>query len=178
MRINNKTALKITAILSLGMASIIYITFGLFNYMTFGDKIQRNIFCMFPQDSLTTGVSIFYFFIVLMSVPLQTNPCRVYLLNLFNIKYLTENKYQHIRSLASFSILFSAFILATINSSFERFCEKIGGSFSTLMCFIFAGVYYFIAFKHKGFGEKKLMASFVLLYGGLSFLSLFFSTTK
>lgn len=173
MRTNNKTALKITAMLALLTASAVYIAFGLVNYLTFGDAITKNIFETLPGDGMTRGVSVFYFLVVIVSIPLQTNPCRAYLLNMFDVRYSMEEKHWRVRAVASFLILLLAYVLAVMNPNFERFCGRIGGSFSTFMCFIFAGLYYFMAFSHRGFEVKKVMALFVLLYGGCAFLSLF-----
>lgn len=172
MKIHNKTALKITAMLALGTASVVYIVFGLVNYMTFGDKVARNFLGMLPKDGLGTTVSIFYLLVVMMSIPLQTNPCRAYFLNMFNLRYSVQEKYWHLRAATSLFILLISCMLAAMNSDFECFCGMIGGSFSTFMCFIFAGMYYFLAFRHRGLEIKKLMALFVLVYGGAALLSL------
>ncbi|KAH9412298.1 putative amino acid transporter [Ordospora pajunii] len=172
MKTNNKTALKLTTFLVLGTASLTYIVFGLASYLALGDSMKENFFENLP-DRIRNTVAVFYFFVVMMSIPLQTHPCRTYFLNLFGAKYSAERKYRHLRFVTSLFIIAVALIAAMSVSKMERLCEVIGGSFSALMCFGFASVYHFMAFKHRGIEIRKIMPLFVLLYGMAAFASLF-----
>lgn len=172
MKTGDRTALKATTLLVMVVASLVYITFGLTNYLALGDTMKENFFENLPSG-VRSVVSVFYFLVIIMSIPLQTHPCRTYFLDLFDTRYSMDGKYWHLRFVTSLFIILLAFIVAMNVSRMERLCEVIGGSFSTLMCFGFASVYYFMAFWHRGFEVKKLMALFVLLYGVAAFISLF-----
>ncbi|CAD26577.1 putative AMINOACID TRANSPORTER [Encephalitozoon cuniculi GB-M1] len=172
MKVSDKTALKITALLVLVVASLVYIVFGLTNYLALGDSMGENFFEGLPEG-MKNMVPMFYFLVVAMSIPLQTHPCRTYFLDLFDTRYSVDGKYQHLRFVTSLFIMLLSFIIAMNVSKMQKLCEVIGGTFSTLMCFVFASMYYFIAFWNRGFEIKRLMALFVLLYGVAAFASLF-----
>ncbi|KAM0672435.1 hypothetical protein OCOL_000655 [Ordospora colligata] len=172
MKASNKSMLKLTTFLVLSTASLIYIVFGVTSYLAFGDKMKENFFENLPSGIRNT-VAVFYFFVVMMSIPLQMHPCRTYFLNLFGAKYSIEKKYGHLRFVTSLFIMALALVTAMSVNKMERLCEIIGGSFSTLMCFGFASVYHFMAFKHRRLEVRKIMALFVLLYGMAAFASLF-----
>ena len=76
MKINNKTALKIKTMPVLATVSAVYSTFGLFNYLTLGDSITKESFV--SKGSMENIMSTFYLLVILMSIPLQTNPCNAY----------------------------------------------------------------------------------------------------
>ncbi|KAG5859673.1 amino acid transporter [Encephalitozoon hellem] len=175
MMVSDKTALKITVLLVLLVASLVYITFGLTNYLVLGDGMSENFFENIPER-MRNVVAMFYFLVVMMSIPLQTHPCRTYFLDLFDTRYSVDGKYWHLRFVTSIFIILLSFMIAMNVSKMERLCEVIGGSFSTLMCFIFASLYYFIAFWNRGFEMKKITALFVLLYGVAAFTSLFLAS--
>ncbi|AFN82991.1 putative aminoacid transporter [Encephalitozoon romaleae SJ-2008] len=175
MKVSDKAALKITVLLVLLMASLIYITFGLTNYLVLGDGMSENFFENIPEG-MKNIIAMFYFLVVMMSIPLQTHPCRTYFLDLFDTRYSADGKYWHLRFVTSLFIILLSFMIAMNVSKMERLCEIIGGSFSTLMCFVFASLYYFIAFWNRGFEMKKITALFVLLYGVAAFVSLFLAS--
>ncbi|ADM11508.1 putative aminoacid transporter [Encephalitozoon intestinalis ATCC 50506] len=172
MKVNNKTALKMTVFLMLVAASSVYITFGLTNYLVLGNGMKENFFENIPEG-MKSIISMFYFLVVMMSIPLQTHPCRKYFLDLFDTRYSTDGKYWHLRFVTSLFIILLSFIIAMNVSKMEKLCEIVGGTFSALMCFIFGSLYYFIAFWNRGFEVKKILAFFVLAYGVAAFVSLF-----
>jgi amino acid permease len=174
MRISNKLALKLTTLLVFTIASVMYIVFGLFTYITFGEDTPEKFFDTFSGDNVSSFVLVFYFLVVIMSIPLQTHPCRTYMLNMIDSKYSTQEKYWRARSLASFIIVLFAFILSLRETDYNELCRGIGSTFSALMCFVFASLYYLIAFRGTSFETKKAMALYSLVYGCLAIFSFFY----
>jgi amino acid permease len=174
MRISNKLALKLTTLLVFVAASVMYIVFGVATYLTFRESTPDNFFETLSGDNMSSFVLVFYFLVVMMSIPLQTHPCRMYVLNMIDQKYSTQEKHWEIRSLASFIIISSAFLLSLRETDYNELCRGIGSTFSALMCFVFASFYYFIAFRGTGFEMRKIMALYSIAYGGLAILSFFY----
>ncbi|EEQ82148.1 hypothetical protein NCER_101191 [Vairimorpha ceranae BRL01] len=171
MKFYNTQKFKLTALCSFISASIIYLLFGIISYMAFGNQIVKPFINTHPNDTVKAALSWFYILLLGLSVPLQTNPCKQYLLNMINEKILKNKEYKYVRAFTSFLIISSCFGLACTNIDFDKMCKFIGGTFSTLMCFIFASLYYFINIKVIGSSLNTALAVISITYGMLSFYS-------
>ncbi|KAK6089409.1 hypothetical protein P3W45_001546 [Vairimorpha bombi] len=167
----NSRVLKLTALFSFISASLVYLIFGLISYMAFGDSIQTSFIDTHPSDGVKVSLSIFYIFLLALSIPLQTNPCKQYLLNMVNEKYLKDEKYKKVCYFTSVSMILSIYLLSCTNIEFDSMCKLIGGTFSTCMCFIFAGMYHFLSCKMTENRINNILAVVSLSYGVLSFCS-------
>ncbi|WUR03410.1 sodium-coupled neutral amino acid transporter [Vairimorpha necatrix] len=171
MRYSSTRNLKITALLSLLSASTIYLIFGLISYMAYGEEIVKPFINTHKNDNIKVALSWFYIFLLGLSVPLQTNPVKQYSLNLINEKFLKYQKYGYIRFITSGLIIISCYFIAITCNDFDQMCKFIGGTFSTFMCFLFAGLYYILSMKVIGSKTNTMMAILSTTYGILAFCS-------
>lgn len=169
----NKFYLKLSAFFSFFTAVIIYIIFGWISYLAFGDGLHKSYLDAQPEDKVKIAISIFYIFLIGLSLPLQTNPCKAYLLNAINPDILKEKKYFITRNFFSLILTVSMYLMAIWVVDFDKMCAYVGGSFSTLMCFIFASLYHFMAFGVFSRPQNTILAIISMIYGVLSFTVVF-----
>lgn len=118
----------------------LYLTFGYYNYMLYGQNVKDNIILNFPNDVLGTIVRSLYIVVMGVSYPLQVNPCRTYLIKMLNID---EKKYPSVRFVATTLIIVLTFFIAISNMDLGFVYSIIGATASTFMCLIFPALFYF-----------------------------------
>lgn len=118
----------------------LYLTFGYYNYLLYGQNVKDNIIMNFPNDSLGIIVRSLYIIVMGVSYPLQVNPCRIYLIKMLNIN---EKKYPSIRFIATTLIIMLTFCIAISNMDLGLVYSIIGATASTFMCLIFPALFYF-----------------------------------
>lgn len=230
----NKSKLQFAALMSFLSSVLIYLVFGITSFLAFGNNVSSSfIDSLSDDDVIKKWLSIFYILILAFSVPLQTLPCKQYIMGLFmssdesnsgdvtrnfndsdihsiNVEETTNNNlnneiinnednnghiYRDVSNrnfnntinnnlnnldygsiekknyYLSIIIATSLYLLARTNLDFDFLCKFVGGTFSTFMCFIFAGLFYLLSGKKNKF---YLFLSFVnLTYGSLAFVSVF-----
>lgn len=169
----NKFHLKLSAFFSFLTAVVVYIIFGWISYLALGDGLKSSYLEAQPEDKVKIAISIFYIFLIGLSLPLQTNPCKAYLLNAINPDILKKKDFFVTRSCFSLLLIISMYLMAIWVENFNKMCAFVGGTFSTLMCFIFASLYHFLAFGLLGKPKNTFLASISMIYGILSFTVVF-----
>ncbi|KAF9762646.1 Vacuolar amino acid transporter 5 [Nosema granulosis] len=169
----NKFYLKVSAFCSFMTAVVIYTIFGWISYLAFGDALKTSYLEAQPDDKVKMAISIFYIFLIALSLPLQTNPCKAYLLNAINPEILKNREYFLVRSIFSLVMMVSMYFLAICGVNFDKMCGFVGGTFSTFMCFIFAALYHFLSFGLFGNFTNSILALIAAVYGILSFTAVF-----
>ncbi|EOB12155.1 Putative amino acid permease [Nosema bombycis CQ1] len=165
----NKRHLKITSGFSFVSAVVIYSIFGWISYIALGNNLKTSYLEAQPEDHLKVAISIFYICLVSLSIPLQTNPCKSYLLNAVNPDFLVKESYFYVRTGFSLFLTLSIYIFAICGINFDKICGFVGGTFSTFMCFIFAAVYHFLSFGIFKNILNTVLAIIAMTYGVLSF---------
>lgn len=151
-------------------ALTLYLAFGYYNYLLYGQNIKDNIIMNFPNDILATIVRGLYIIVMGVSYPLQVNPCRTYLIKLTNIE-IKKEYHKIIKVFSTTLIILLTYLIAISGMNLGLVYSIIGATASTFMCLIFPALFYF---------NMDIERSIVLdILGYLSFLFgvFVFSTT-
>lgn len=118
----------------------LYLSFGYYNYLIYGQFVKDNIILNFPNDVLATIVRGLYVIVMGVSYPLQVNPCRVYLIKMTNIQFKNEVR---VAFLSTTLIILLTYFIAVSGMNLGLVYSIIGATASTLMCLIFPVLFYF-----------------------------------
>lgn len=140
-------------------ALVVYILFGCINSYVF--DIGENFFDSLIQDKITLFMQICFFLTLIFAIPLQLNAAQY---------YISINKI-HLRYIFTSFVYFVAIIIAFMKISFNVVLSLIGGTVSSMICFIISGLYYILLAKQKS-GLFYYMSLSTLIFG----LIIFFST--
>ncbi|ADM12281.1 transmembrane amino acid transporter protein [Encephalitozoon intestinalis ATCC 50506] len=121
-------------------AAIIYISFGILNYLLYGKAVKDNVLENYPNDVLASVVRGLYIVVMGVSYPLQVNPCRSHLINIIAFSQRSEKL---LRFAVTTGIIISTCLLAVSGMSLGIIYSVIGATASTFMCLIFPALFYF-----------------------------------
>lgn len=123
-------------------ALILYISFGLVNYLLYGQLVKDNVIQNYPKDVLATIVRFLYVIVMGVSYPLQVNPCRTYLLKMINLK-IKEGDRRVLSFVVTSLIILLTYSIAISGMDLGLVYTIIGATASTFMCLIFPSLFYF-----------------------------------
>ncbi|AFM99044.1 amino acid permease [Encephalitozoon hellem ATCC 50504] len=154
-------------------AAVIYISFGILNYLLYGDKVKDNVLENYPNDVLASVVRGLYIVVMGVSYPLQVNPCRNHLINI--ISFSQNSRKRLLRFIVTTGIIISTCLLAVSGMGLGIIYSVIGSTASTFMCLIFPALFYFnmSITKPKGL---VIMSYLAFLFGVFVFTTSLFST--
>lgn len=121
---------------------LLYLSFGLTNYLIYGDHSLTNILKNYPNDNLAVIVRGMYIVVMGVSYPLQMAPARTYFLNIFNINKKTKN-YKIIHFLTTSMLITFTYLLAVSGIELGIVYSVVGATASCFMCLIFPALFYF-----------------------------------
>ncbi|KAF7702651.1 Vacuolar amino acid transporter 5 [Cucumispora dikerogammari] len=127
-----KYLITVTATTSL----IIYLIFGILNYLMFGNNLHDNVLRNYPADTLTNIMKISYVCVMAFSFPLQINPCRKYLYSLLNLKRRQTKSSFLLHFFVNTAILVIIYTLATTNLQLGDVYKIIGATVGSFICLI------------------------------------------
>lgn len=122
-------------------AAVIYISFGIINYLLYGDRVKDNVLENYPNDVLASVVRGLYVVVMGVSYPLQVNPCRNHLINI--ISFAQESRKKLLRFIVTTGVIISTCLLAISGMGLGIIYSVIGSTASTFMCLIFPALFYF-----------------------------------
>ncbi|AFN83673.1 transmembrane amino acid transporter protein [Encephalitozoon romaleae SJ-2008] len=122
-------------------AAVIYISFGILNYLLYGDRVKDNVLENYPNDVLASVVRGLYVVVMGVSYPLQVNPCRNHLINI--ISFTQESRKKPLRFIVTTGIIILTCLLAISGMGLGIIYSVIGSTASTFMCLIFPALFYF-----------------------------------
>ncbi|EJW03019.1 hypothetical protein EDEG_02601 [Edhazardia aedis USNM 41457] len=160
-----------TVIISVILSTIaIYTFYGLINVKIFGDLLQNNMIHIMEQENtfITTAVFFLFLLMLILSYPLQINPCRLYFMSIFNKEYKKNRWFGYITTT---SIILSTYALTIPGFAIEKLANYIGGSVSSCMCFIFCSIFYIKIKENKKI--RSIMAWSTLLFGLFAMICFF-----
>ncbi|KAM0674277.1 hypothetical protein GVAV_002353 [Gurleya vavrai] len=151
-------------------AFFVYILFGYTNYLLLGKSVKDNVLEGYPKDNLSVIVQSLYVIAMGFSYPLQINPCRLYMIELFNLKYQKEfyNEITHI--LTTLFLLIITYTVAISGLQLGTVYSLIGATASSLMCLILPGFFYLKICKEKN-RNLSVCAGISVFFGIFVFLS-------
>ncbi|WUR04370.1 amino acid transporter [Vairimorpha necatrix] len=120
----------------------LYLSFGYYNYLLYGQFVKDNIIMNFPNDILATIVRSLYVIVMGVSYPLQVTPCRIYLIKMLNLDFKKDSEDLIIVFVTSLVILLT-YLLAISGMNLGIVYSIIGATASTFMCLIFPALFYF-----------------------------------
>jgi amino acid permease len=123
-------------------ALILYIPFGLINYLLYGQMIKDNIIQNYPNDVLATIVRFLYVIVMGVSYPLQVNPSRTYLIKMIGIKF-KEQEAKILSFIVTTLIILMTYGIAISGMDLGLVYTIIGATASSFMCLIFPSLFYF-----------------------------------
>lgn len=123
-------------------ALTLYLSFGLVNYLLYGQNVKDNIILNYPNDVLATIVRFLYVIVMGVSYPLQVNPCRTYLIKMTGIK-LKDRGNWILSFVFTTAIIIMTYLIAVSGMDLGIVYTIIGATASTFMCLIFPSLFYF-----------------------------------
>lgn len=121
---------------------VLYMAFGITNYLLYGDSVADNVLRNYPQDYLGTAVRGLYIVVMGVSYPLQMAPARVYLFNLLAIK--GERRKSGLWHCGATVLLVAAtYVVAATGTKLGLVYTIVGATASTFMCLVLPALFYF-----------------------------------
>lgn len=165
----------VVVVSSVSAAFAMYVSFGLIMYLTYGNSVKQNALESLPQGAPRTVAMAFYIVLISCSYPLQTHPARDCLVTMAAslkralLKRLGREaaggKGEWLRILATAALVLTTYLISTTSISLSLIQAIIGGSASTVMCYIIPPLCYLsIPRKPSAF---FLFSSAALMVGSL-----------
>lgn len=173
----NKSLKFLTKIIVVTMLSAfsIYIYFGYINYKIFGINVEPTILSNYEHDMDFQNfmVTFFFSFMLLISIPLQVHPCRLYALNMINKDLNSSRK---VRFIATAIILLFIYVIGSSDLEVVKIYTYIGGTVSCFICFVFGSVFYLKLYKWNS--GMAFFAVITIVFGVYVFSSFLFVIYK
>lgn len=99
---NSLKRMKKLICITAGSAFVLYMSFGISNYLMYGEEVKDNVLMNYPEDYLTGVVHLLYVIVMGVSYPLQLAPGKNYMMNIIGRiidledKELIENEHENI----------------------------------------------------------------------------------
>lgn len=122
-------------------AFILYMGFGLFNYLLYGPAIRDNALRNYPADYLAAAVRGLYVIVMGVSYPLQMVPARKYFVNMAHITP-DSNLYGLCHIVATTLMLLSTYLIAISGVNLGIVYTLVGATASTFVCLILPTLFY------------------------------------
>nr|XP_033333957.1 LOW QUALITY PROTEIN: vacuolar amino acid transporter 5-like [Megalopta genalis] len=122
-------------------ALVMYITFGLFNYLLYGVAANTNIIRNYPNDVLASIVRGLYIVVVGVSYSLQVNPCRAYFVKM--ISYDKQRGKAVVNICVTTLIIVLTYCIAVSGMNLGIVYTIVGATASTFIRLIFPSLFYF-----------------------------------
>lgn len=103
------------------LAGLVYVSVGLFGYITFGRDVEANVFMNYQEDTFVTIGRLAVVFLVTFSYPLLCFPCRQSLDSLF----ITMNVYNKRSETTRY--VFICVLVFTVTYGIALFVTDLGG---------------------------------------------------
>lgn len=149
-------------------ALVMYITFGLFNYLLYGVSSNTNIIRNYPNDVLASIVRGLYIVVMGVSYPLQVNPCRTYFIKM--ISYDKQRGKNVVNIFVTTLIIVLTYCIAMSGMNLGIVYTIIGATASTFICLIFPSVFYFNMDINRSI-LLDILSYFSFLFGVFVFLA-------
>lgn len=167
IRDNNLKKSTILAFCTIFTALCVYLTFGFLNYLVYGPLINVDILETYPEDTMTVVVQALYVIVMGFSYPLQINPCKFYLIEMFG---LADSKNKSMIEFGITTALIAiTFTVAASGINLGVVYSLIGSIASSLVCMILPAIFYKSIIG--GRGGMYILANMTLLFGVFVFLS-------
>lgn len=166
------TMKKLICAVSLSSFSM-YMSFGMINYMLYGENVTENVLNSYPNDGLATIVRGLYVIVMGVSYPLQLTPARTYLLNMIGVS--KEKKgYKLIYYLSTTVLVMATYLIAISGAQLGIVYSIVGATASCFMCLILPALFYFNLEIEKNY--KITMAAYIsFLLGVFIFVTTIFA---
>ncbi|KAM0680322.1 hypothetical protein GINT2_001377 [Glugoides intestinalis] len=119
----------------------LYISFGLINYMLYGEDVSDNVLNSYPLDRLGIFVRILYVIVMGVSYPLQLAPARIYFFNMTGITPKMKN-YKTIYFTITTLLIMSTYFIAISGVHLGVVYSIVGATASCFMCLILPAIFY------------------------------------
>ncbi|KAI5174980.1 hypothetical protein PAEPH01_2114 [Pancytospora epiphaga] len=123
-------------------AFILYMAFGIPNYLLYGEDVADNVLKNYPQDNLATLVRGLYVVVMGVSYPLQVAPARVYLLNMLNVPAV-KRKANVLHFAVTIMIIIATYLIAVSGINLGVVYAIVGATASTFMSLLLPALFYF-----------------------------------
>lgn len=121
---------------------VLYMAFGIPNYLLYGDGVADNVLRNYPQDYLATAVRGLYVVVMGVSYPLQVAPARSYFFNMISMPLVKRNgRFFHV--LVTLSIIVATYLIASSGTNLGIVYAIVGATASTFMSLILPALFYF-----------------------------------
>jgi amino acid permease len=165
--IQNPTQTRIDAVLikAIATAFSMFMVVAIAGFVTYGDAVDADVLQSYPESGLTTTVRICIALLVCFTYPLQCNPSRRSILNIW--KFVDGNKdpsasvfrFRYILITVLFIAL--SFLIAFVLSDLGVMLALVGATGSTIVSYILPGGFYYAL--HKDDKEAPLWKTYAAL---------------
>lgn len=171
---NNSPSVMKKLIYSVSCSSFtLYISFGLINYLVYGQNISENALESYPNDKLGTLARALYVIVMGVSYPLQMAPARTYLLNILGITAQTK-KYKIIHFFTTTFLIALTYLMAVSGVRLGIVYSVVGATASCFMCLILPALFY-LNFDVEKTRILTIAAYFSFLLGVFIFITTLFA---
>lgn len=161
-------------ILTVSLSSFsLYMSFGLTNYLLYGNAVMDNVLSNYPQDFLATIVRGLYVIVMGVSYPLQLAPARCYFMNMVGISTRTK-KYRMIHFFITTVLIFLTYLIAVSGAELGIVYSIVGATASCFMCLILPALFYFNLDIERSLW-LTIMGYFAFLFGIIVFATTVFA---
>lgn len=119
----------------------LYMSFGLINYMLYGEDVSDNVLNSYPLDRLGICVRILYVIVMGVSYPLQLAPARLYFFNMVGITPKMKN-YKTVYFSITTLLIMSTYFIAISGAHLGIVYSIVGATASCFMCLILPALFY------------------------------------
>ena len=172
---NSLKRMKKLIIITATSAFILYMSFGISNYMMYGETVKDNVLMNYPEDYLTTLVHFLYVIVMGVSYPLQLSPGKSYLINLIRriFSWDKESKKidEFVNNFVMTLLILLTYFIAVSGVGLGIIFALVGATASTFMSMILPAVYYLYSDV-----EKTLFLTIVSYISFLFGIFVFFAT--
>ena len=169
---NSLNRMKQLICITASSAFILYMLFGISNYLLYGNKVKDNVLMNYPEDHLTSIVHILYIIVMGVSYPLQLSPGKNYFINFIQY-FIKIEKLQYndtFNNLITSLLILMTYIIAVSGVGLGIIYAVVGATASTFMSLILPAIFYLHADIEKTL-LLSIMSYISFLFGIFVFLT-------
>ncbi|OAG29605.1 hypothetical protein NEDG_00738 [Nematocida displodere] len=156
---------------SIVSALVLYLTFGMTVYYTYGNNIEPNVFMSFEANRVKTAVVLFYSLLITCSYPLQVHPARdclsEWLISATRVSSAGKAG-SLVRVVSTMIIVGAGLYISLLTISLDTIQSVVGGTASAVMCNVIPAIS-LMYLQRKKTSVEKVFVILLLAYSVFSF---------
>ena len=152
---------------AIATAFSMFMVVAIAGFVTYGDAVDADVLQSYPESGLTTAVRLCIALLVCFTYPLQCNPSRRSILNIW--KYVDNNReptaaeFRFRYILITVLFLAFSFMIAFVVTNLATVLAFVGATGSTAVSYILPGGFYYALHKDKPASEAPTWKKYASL---------------